>query len=693
MDLSATGKRFDGVGAVSAGGTSRLLIDYPEKERSELLDLLFLPGRGASLQSLKVEIGGDTFTGGGTEASHQRSADEPPPTTAAEARGYELWLAAEARKRNPDIALLGLSWGFPAWVGAGADGAAPTDAGLNENQVSYTLAWLAQAKALYGLDVDWLGVVNERAWTTDYVKKLRASLDASAFSSVRLVAADNFGTSGPQLYQQMKHDSGFLHSLAAVGIHYPDSSTSYGPLSELRIPLWSSEDYSTNDLAGAGCLARILNWNYVVGNFSSTLIWSPVNAWLEDLRWVGDGLLDAYKPWAGHYDVRLPLWVAAHTTHFVSTGWRLLPQGRGAGMLPDGGSFVTYVDPDTGDWTIVVEMMAYNDSLCVRSNPDPYEVVDRQRVQFELGSRAAGSLVRAFETNVSSRGGALARLSDLTVDQSGNLAVTISRNTLVTLTSAAPRLARRWQRRVPSEARAQHPFPLPYRDDFEHPGIGGLPRYFSDQCGSWAVRSCPDGSSRCLTQEVRSSPSENHTGWWDQDSPQPLTIIGDRVGDVSAQVDVVLPASMPRTLNHSIAVRTGGTLSAEGCGTDTESRWERRCVEAYASTWYEFGYFLRLSIVAGPSSESPVVLWAFQAGPRTLIAGRLRWEALGPRFTLRLESQGSSFKGYVSGDRLFEAEDDSWQMGWVALGSGWHTAAFDAFEMQPSTADAITVSI
>src|SRR5437763_921602 len=46
---AASGRAFDGVGAVSGGGgNSRYLIDYPEPERSAILDYLFKPGYGAS---------------------------------------------------------------------------------------------------------------------------------------------------------------------------------------------------------------------------------------------------------------------------------------------------------------------------------------------------------------------------------------------------------------------------------------------------------------------------------------------------------------------------------------------------------------------------------------------------------------------------------------------------------------------
>ena len=80
------GLRFDGIGAISGGGaTSKLLIDYPTKQRDEVLDLLFKPGFGASLSLLKVEIGGDGQATEGTESSHMHTA-----TDEAYDRGYEV---------------------------------------------------------------------------------------------------------------------------------------------------------------------------------------------------------------------------------------------------------------------------------------------------------------------------------------------------------------------------------------------------------------------------------------------------------------------------------------------------------------------------------------------------------------------------------------------------------------------------
>ena len=73
LDGKATGRIYEGLGAVSAGASSRLLIDYPEPYRSQILDYLFKPGYGAALQHLKVEIGADVNSTDGSEPSHMRS--------------------------------------------------------------------------------------------------------------------------------------------------------------------------------------------------------------------------------------------------------------------------------------------------------------------------------------------------------------------------------------------------------------------------------------------------------------------------------------------------------------------------------------------------------------------------------------------------------------------------------------------
>ena len=95
----------------AAAGTYRLLHDYPEPQRAEILDYMFKPNFGASYHRIKVEIGGDGQGTCGSEASHMRT-----PTEANFTRGYAWWLLAEAKRRNPGIITYALPESWPRWV-------------------------------------------------------------------------------------------------------------------------------------------------------------------------------------------------------------------------------------------------------------------------------------------------------------------------------------------------------------------------------------------------------------------------------------------------------------------------------------------------------------------------------------------------------------------------------------------------
>lgn len=125
LDGSLVGRRFDGHGGLSAGASSRLLFDYPEQARSDILDYLFVyacvcacmyihggkhhfssliaqikilsyqfllflrykPNFGAQLSVCKVEIGGDVQSTNGVEASHMHTSKDLDLT-----RGYEWYV-------------------------------------------------------------------------------------------------------------------------------------------------------------------------------------------------------------------------------------------------------------------------------------------------------------------------------------------------------------------------------------------------------------------------------------------------------------------------------------------------------------------------------------------------------------------------------------------------------------------------
>ena len=111
IDSQGGGPVFDGIGAVSAGASSRLLVDYPEPQRTQILDYLLKPGYGAALQHLKVEIGADVDLTDGSEPSSMRS-----PNDHDYSRGYEWWLMSEARTEPEDrsrfvaVGCAGMDW-------------------------------------------------------------------------------------------------------------------------------------------------------------------------------------------------------------------------------------------------------------------------------------------------------------------------------------------------------------------------------------------------------------------------------------------------------------------------------------------------------------------------------------------------------------------------------------------------------
>jgi hypothetical protein len=54
LDGTTAHHAYSGHGALSAGASSRLLWDYEDPYRSDILDFLFKPGFGANLHLLKV---------------------------------------------------------------------------------------------------------------------------------------------------------------------------------------------------------------------------------------------------------------------------------------------------------------------------------------------------------------------------------------------------------------------------------------------------------------------------------------------------------------------------------------------------------------------------------------------------------------------------------------------------------------
>lgn len=337
VDPASPGRTFQGVGAISGGGgTSRLLVDYPEPQRSQVLDYLFRPGYGASLQILKVEIGSDTNSSNGAEPSHMRTRTDLNCN-----RGYEWWLMEQAQRRNPSIQFYGLQWGAPGWFEGGF---------WSDDNIGYLLAWLGCAKR-HGLRIDYLGGWNEKGWDAAWYVRLKQALLSHGYGHVKVVAADNAKW---DVATDMKEDAAFNAATDVVGIHYPCSevhcSSSQDAL-DLGKPLFASESGWNNYLTGAVRLAAEMNHEYVDSRITAFINWPAAYSWYPTVQMQGSGLLKANEPWTGNFELGPTLWTVAQTAQFVHPGWRYLDSA--SGYLDGGGTYVTLTSGNS--YTTIVE--------------------------------------------------------------------------------------------------------------------------------------------------------------------------------------------------------------------------------------------------------------------------------------------------------------------------------------------------
>ena len=355
----SVGPEFDGFGGCSAGTGPRLLVDYPEPARSTLLDFLFLPNHGASLDIIKLEIGGEGDSTTGTESSH-----EPRPGVFDFHSGYEWFMMTEAVKRNPNITVYGLPWSFPSWLYAGTN---HSDCRTNwvgcvngTAAAAYIAEWVDGARRVHNVHVSYVGWHNESPWRPEWAVLLRAELDRRGLTATKIVVGDagpGDGYQSPGIAAKLRPNATVDISKVArvVGLHYPVSimpvahepsaaaSPYYEELWGLPQKLWASEEYSTySDSNGGRCLAKLANRNYVDGNMTALIVWDMVWAWMDGLACSGQGLIWAGEPWSGGVGLVDTVWSIAHTTQVTAPGWRLLkkagPWGSGgSGYLPAAG--------------------------------------------------------------------------------------------------------------------------------------------------------------------------------------------------------------------------------------------------------------------------------------------------------------------------------------------------------------------
>ena len=614
LDGEAPGRVFEGIGAVSAGASSRLLIDYREPQRSEILDYLFKPRFGAGFHHLKVEIGcGENSTCGG-EPSHVISLAEladPKP------RGYEFWFMAEARKRNPEITLDCLPWGFPHWV----------EERFSQHSADWFVAFLEVARKHYGLEIDWISAAqNELGSDLNWIRDaLRPTLDAKGFSNVKLQAPDD-DSEFWQIFDTLEKDAELDRLIDAVGYHYVDGRRPWDidqekgrhateKAKQSGKPLWASEEWSqsgqTWDGVGALYLGRLMNKLYIMDRITNYQIWCPIDSIYNQIIWKDTGAMQADTPWSGHYQVWPAVWVLAHTTQFAEPGWVYMDPACGQIETSTWrGSYVAMREPQTGDFSAII----------VTGEP--------RTVRLEIASNLKTGPVHVWKSTAAEQ---FLELQPLSL-RNGAVELALEADAVYTFTSTTGQ-----QKGSHGTPPKPAPFPLPYKETFEQYTPGQTPRYLADQKGTFEVVQSPQGG-RCLAQIVPEQGILWHGHWL----LKPHTVFGnDQWQDIAIQADVLLTGG---------DIEIGGRYNAKA---QARNRLGYRWILTRDGRWQ--------------------LNWQYE----TLAAGQLVKFDPHSWHQMRLELNGTRITGFVDKEKLAEVTDKSCSLGMAFLASTYDHNLFD----------------
>ncbi|MBS2966470.1 ricin-type beta-trefoil lectin domain protein [Actinocrinis puniceicyclus] len=629
LNGSSGGRTFDGVGAISGGGgNSRLLIDYPDPQRSDILDYLFKPDYGASAQILKIEIGGDTNSTSGAEPSIEHTRGVVNCNV-----GYEFWLAEQAKARNPNIKLYGLAWGAPGWIGNGNF--------WSTDMVNYLLSYLGCAKQ-HGLTIDYLGGWNEREYNIGWYEQLRSALNSNGYSAVKIVGSD----SSWNIANDVDSNPQFASAVDILGAHYPCGYRS--SQSNCSVPsaatssgkqLWASENGSDDYNAGANAMARGINRGYIDGKMTAYLNWPIIAAITPNLPWPTMGVALAPQPWSGYYSIGKNAWVMAHTTQFTQPGWHYLDQSSGyIGGNRNNGSYVTLKSTNNSDYSTVIETQ---------------DASSAQTLNFNVTGGLSTGAVHVWSTNVRSNSSSdyFVHASDIT-PSNGAYSLTVQPGYVYTITTTTG------QGKGTATSPAQKGLALPYSDNFDANATGTEAKYLMDWQGSFEVAACGGGrTGQCVRQMSAQAPIT-----WDNLS-DPHAMIGD-LGWTNYTVtsDVLLEKSGYAELLGRANTQTYGNNGASG-------------LNAYHFRVSDSGAWSILNSNTGNNTNFT-----------TLASGNVAALGTGRWHTLALTFSGSTITASIDGTQVGSANNSSWGAGQAGYAtSQGETAQFDNLSITPGS--------
>jgi len=663
LDGRAGGPRFDGIGVVDGGGaTSVLLKDYPEPQRRQILDMVYRPKFGASVNVLLVEVPGDGNSTQGSMPSHMHVRGE-----ANYQRGYIWWVMTEARRRNPHLSLDGAAWSAPGWIGDnGKLFAYSGDPFFSQDGADYYISWLKGLRRVYGLDLDAIGVRNEKGTNYAFAEALRDALDANGFARVKVHAFDNWPDDRFDFMRDMLSDEKLRRAVDVPSAHVSPIEGSSVSLETQHMaasmgkPLWNTEQHVYQPgYDGLISTVKSFNENFITSGFTRIVDWYGIAGLytMEPYSGEKEALVRANWPWSGHFEVNPKLWAFAHYGQFAEIGWTYLKGG--SGKLHGGGSYVTLSSP-AGDYSVVIETKG----------------AERAQQLHLQASHLSSARLAVWRSNASAQ---FIRQPDLASSRDG-FTLTLLPDAVYTLSTT-----RGQQKGGFGSVLAKAAFPFPYGENFDYAAParwGYLPHYFADIYGAFELAPCPGRKGGCLTQAAPSRPNSWGPGW------TPYTIIGDdQWRDYDVAADMFLKAGEEAGLMGRVNdVGSGYGTIPKGYSLRISASGEVRLVAVR-------GKIDKKKLVGDAEQQALIKASgdASEGGEKLLAAAHLPQPAAGTWHALRLSMQGTTLRGFVDGKLVLTATDALYPRGMAGLLSGADDHAmnmpfFDSFAIMPVNA-------
>lgn len=619
---------FRGFSAITCNNSSRLMMDYKEEHPDQywkIMELLFNPQKGAGLNHIKVEMGGDINSSSGTEPATMRTPDEKPNVL----RGAGWQFTADAKQINPDITVEILRWGEPKWTKEGIGYES-----FSNPKYEARYQWYKQTMDAvydeYGYRIDYVspGQNERRAAKEDnvgfikyFVNRLHEDAEKEEarydYKEIKIVAEDTHSGS-KDITGKMLNDSELMDMIDVIADHY----TLYGNDNLTKVnqeygkEVWYNEavapqidaksrvaiDPSRGGVGGTGSMAdiatRFINMYQYSGagknpaRMTRFAFQPALAAFYEGSAYCPKQLLGAFDPWSGYYEADGGLQMVGHFMEFVEQGWNYLPEAcYGDGNYTDGGvvvdtgtnNYMTVKDPETDDYSMIFA----NNTSQTRKYRVTVKNLDKASSALNIWETRGPEEGKEFDSNW------MQHIDTITPSriESGvfTFNLTVKPYSIVTATSLLDQGVE-YESGQNDSGVERSVLELPYTDDFEYKEYpldekgrtylerrGGTPRYTTDQNGAFEVQADKTGN-RVLTQVINNDIRPYDWAMWSGDATgedkqsvtEPRTILGDhRWTNYIAGIDFKLDLDSPKFKDNYAGIGVRQVVHNDSKANDT----------------------------------------------------------------------------------------------------------------------------